>query len=1667
MLKTVYGLLILIMDKFIQKKQFPLSQWTSFIGLLTQKSGALLYLFIILLASVYSPASAQERDCDEVLVSLQVKYIGSTELPSIICGEQVYLSVPDVFAFLQIKNTTNTAFSIIEGFFIQPNNTFKIDETVGQITYQGRVSPLKHGDLIRTTTNLFLKASYFTTVFELENNFSFRNLSVSMSSKLELPAIKAARTAQLRANINKIKNEFTADTTIVRDKLLFHFGTADYAVNTIQQTNGAHSERLLLNLGGMLAGGELTSALNFSSNQPFSIKNQYYRWRYVNDNNKNISQITLGKIGASSTATILYPITGGQITNAPTQIRKSFGTYALSDHTQPDWMVELYINNVLVDYVKADANGFFTFNVPLIYGRTEISLRYYGPWGEEQVSGKQFVIPFQFLPKKELEYNASFGLIEDGRNSLFTNAKVNYGLSERITIGGGVEYVSSLANHKIITFVNSSIRVAPQFFISGGYYPNLMYNGKLNYTAANNLRLEMDYAKYDKTQQAVRFNYSEMRKATLSFPIRTAHFSGNSRLSVQQNLFNTTKFITSELLLSGTAYGLNFNFTTNSFFTPTGKPLIFSNLSSSVRLPKGFVLIPQARYEYDGDGITSLRAEVKKQVFKKGFVQASFDQNFKTNSSYLQIGFRYDLQTISVGFLSSFAKNQASFSQSANGSLIYEPKADFIDFNNKINVGRASMKFIPFLDTNNNGKREPNETLVIGIQIILNGGGKQINSKDGTTIITGLEPYIKNHVELNTDRINNIAWRVINKKLNITLNPNQLKTIEIPVVVVGEVGGTVNRNENGKHIGTGGLKINIYDTDNVLTTIILSEPDGYFSFLGLKSGKYSAKIDSLQLQKLEMKAQPAIAAFEIDNGVDGDLVDNLEFVLHKGKIEKSDTETIPLNNAGKTAVVAISEITTDPLEHSEEVVYSVQLLSSKKQLPLNHPWFKNKKDIVEYEHSGDYKYNWGSSNSRTEANKIKNKLRSEGYHDAFVVCFYDHKRISSQEAKAIEKKNAAIQFAATSPKSEHAISESNTSVTDSNTAEEDESSPEDGLIFKTQLLASKKKVALSDSFFKGLKEVKEYLHNGLYKYTMGTNKSMKEAKKDKNKLRSQGFSGAFVVPFNDNKRISTRESKTIIKKKAIVPLVTISQELQPVISIPYTPITTESKQEFYGNSAEDGLIFKTQILASKKKLAVTDPIFKGLKGVKEYLHKKWYKYTIGINKSLAKANKIKNKLRSQGFYGTFVVPFYNNKRTSIQEADVINKKNATDLLEAAFQKLQLDLSTTTSINDASAEDLSGNSPEEGLIFKNQLLASKKKVALTDLVFKGLKGVKEYKHKGMYKYTTGTSKSIAEAYEIKNKLRYQGFSNAFVVPFYNDERINSGKISGVVFFKAKNLDGIAGIKVLIYDSNNTIITATLSEADGTFTVLGLKPGDYTAKLDSEQLEKAQIIPTVLVQKFSIANDNVKAKLKFILEAKNNKNQQPGETATSNKITSQKGLVFKVQIMASKHRKYFLNSSFKALKGIEMYEHEGWYKYTWGEANTLEEIRKIKRDLQELGFKKAFIVPFYNELRMDLQEATGEVSLKINGDLYELGGIKINIYDDNNIFVTSLLSKSDGHFSFLGLRPGNYSAALDQTQLDYLKMTSDSDYFQFTIGKDSDGDVAKQIEFILYPKASNSK
>ncbi|UZJ63901.1 hypothetical protein OKW96_16005 [Sphingobacterium sp. KU25419] len=130
-----------------------------------------------------------------------------------------------------------------------------------------------------------------------------------------------------------------------------------------------------------------------------------------------MKQVTVGKIFTQSTSSIYSPIIGVQFTNTSSTYRRSFGFYTLSNFTEPAWAVELYVNNEMIAFTKADASGFFTFQVPLVYGNSLVKLRFYGPWGEERSREENISIPFNFLPHGEFEYSISAGMVEDGKKS--------------------------------------------------------------------------------------------------------------------------------------------------------------------------------------------------------------------------------------------------------------------------------------------------------------------------------------------------------------------------------------------------------------------------------------------------------------------------------------------------------------------------------------------------------------------------------------------------------------------------------------------------------------------------------------------------------------------------------------------------------------------------------------------------------------------------------------------------------------------------------------------------------------------------------------------------------------------------------------------------------------------------------------------------------------------------------------------------------------------------------------------------------------------------------------------------------------------------------------------------------------------------------------------------
>ena len=210
----------------------------------------------------------------------------------------------------------------ITGFFINPEANYLISRSENKITYQDQIFNLEPGDLVRTESNLYLKSSYFGKVFGLDCKFDFRSLSVKVNSRLELPLIREMRQEEMRKNLNRLKGEVKADTTIGRSYPLFKFGMADWSAIASEEINGKAETRLGLSLGSMIAGGEATAALTYNSQDPFTEKQQYYLWRYVNNDFNALRQVMAGKITTNSISSIYNPVVGVQITNTPTNLQE-------------------------------------------------------------------------------------------------------------------------------------------------------------------------------------------------------------------------------------------------------------------------------------------------------------------------------------------------------------------------------------------------------------------------------------------------------------------------------------------------------------------------------------------------------------------------------------------------------------------------------------------------------------------------------------------------------------------------------------------------------------------------------------------------------------------------------------------------------------------------------------------------------------------------------------------------------------------------------------------------------------------------------------------------------------------------------------------------------------------------------------------------------------------------------------------------------------------------------------------------------------------------------------------------------------------------------------------------------------------------------------------------
>ncbi|MFA5297519.1 MAG: hypothetical protein WC389_04850, partial [Lutibacter sp.] len=685
------------------------------------RSGFILLVFFMLFSSVQAKETPVFRDkelnpiisFDEVPVEIIIKGYGSIEVDVIITESNLlYIDIADLFRKLGIQCIENNNGNILSGFIENESKPYIIDFNKQQIIVGKNTIPSQNG-IVKELNAIYIESTIITEAFGLNMIFNYRSLSIKLEADFELPLVKQMRLEKIRQNVSKLQNKVVeADTIVSRNYHLFKFGTMDWSLASYQIQNEKTTNRFGLGLGAELLHGEANVSINYDDQYKFDERQLYYNWRWIDNDKKYIKQAQVGKIYNQSISFLSAPVVGASMTNSPSTVRKASGFYTITEYTEPNWTVELYINDVLVDFTAADASGLYEFKVPNVYGYTTLKLKFYGPLGEERTEERTINTPYTFMPAKTLEYSVSGGVLQDDEDSQFGRGILNYGVNRFLTVGAGLEYLSSIPDNPYIPFANLAFQPFSKMVLNFEYAYDVRLKGLLNYYFGKSAFLELDYAKYKEGQLATRFNADEERKIRVSVPFKWNKISGYAKLNYNQFVYSAFNYNQFNTVFSGYYKNFNANSTTLVNWVSDKPSYTSTNLMLSYRMRSGFVIRPSAEYNVTENEFMRFKAEIEKRVAKMYF-SASYERNVVSKTDNVFLSFRYDLPFARIGLSSTYSNNKYNFSESAQGSLAFGGDNGYVNAGNNSALGKGGILFYPFLDLNQNGKRDKGEQRIL------------------------------------------------------------------------------------------------------------------------------------------------------------------------------------------------------------------------------------------------------------------------------------------------------------------------------------------------------------------------------------------------------------------------------------------------------------------------------------------------------------------------------------------------------------------------------------------------------------------------------------------------------------------------------------------------------------------------------------------------------------------------------------------------------------------------------------------------------------------------------------------------------------------------------------------------------------------------------------------
>jgi len=355
------------------------------------------------------------------------------------------------------------------------------------------------------------------------------------------------------------------------------------------------------------------------------------------------------------------------------------------------------------------------------------------------------------------------------------------------------------------------------------------------------------------------------------------------------------------------------------------------------------------------------------------------------------------------------------------------------------------------------------------------------------------------------------------------------------------------------------------------------------------------------------------------------------------------------------------------------LVFKVQIAAFRKPIPATT--FGDIKPVngETAPNSAFTRYMAGLFTNYTDANQSKNRIRVKGYKDAFVVAYFNGRRISVRQARAMIANGTAytdtkLLAVANKLKIDNYGKSKATDATSpayTGVAIDKALETNSGLVYTVQIgvfrgVRSSQRLANAPDIFYNITT------RGYHRYFSGKYNSRIAAVNARNQIRANGIKDAFVIVFNNGKRISTAQARIIEQQTATNNQQATNNKQQATNNEQQTTNneqqTTNNKQQATNNKQQttnnkqqttNNIVFKVQLGAFR-----TNRVGAQLRelerlsdnGLDTYNVGNLIKYTTQGYTSYRDAVNARNRIRTIGPKDVFVIAFKNGVRISVKDA---------------------------------------------------------------------------------------------------------------------------------------------------------------------------------------------------------------------------------------------------------------------------------------------------------------------------------------------------------------------------------------------------------------------------------